>query len=593
MKGSVRNMDNVQNEMKAAAKEKGGTAIEKIGFFHSMRFKLLLFVVIALAAMTVVSFMSLVPGFRKILLSNTENYLTDSAVLTGNGIDREMELSTWDEVMDTDALAKVVGNVSVKGLDSSYCYLVSADGTMLYHPTADKIGQPVENEAVKSLLAGLEKGQHPDPAVLKYVFRGTMKYAAYYIGENSDFIVIVSADEAEVLEDVNSFAVQDIIYSIIALLIFSILVFVMVTWFINPIVRLSNRVHSLADMDFRADQKLALLGRRRDETGSMARALTHMRQEMVEVVNGITSHSKELFDASANMSETAAHTTASVNDVEKAISEIAQGATSQAQETQTATENVILMGNMIEDTNKEIEELRNSARGMRSSAEKALDILKQLNEVNNQTKAAIGTIYEQTNTTNASALKIKEATDIITDIAEETNLLSLNASIEAARAGEQGRGFAVVASQIQKLAEQSNESARQIGDIINQLMTDSEKSVDTMKDVQQVIGRQDEYVANTEESFREVNDGIQKSIDGIRTITEKTEQLDQARVKVVDVVQNLTAIAEENAAGTEETSASAAEVGNTMTQMAEEAKHLSDIANKMEENVNVFVVDET
>mgnify|MGYP002171273585 CR=1 FL=1 len=85
----------------------------------------------------------------------------------------------------------------------------------------------------------------------------------------------------------------------------------------------------------------------------------------------------------------------------------------------------------------------------------------------------------------------------------------------------------------------------------------------------------------------------QKSIDGIRTIAEKTEQLDQARVKVVDVVQNLTAIAEENAAGTEETSASAAEVGNTMTQMADEAKHLSDIANKMEENVNVFVVDET
>ena len=591
MKGSVRNMDNVQNEMKAAAKEKGGTAIEKIGFFHSMRFKLLLFVVIALAAMTVVSFMSLVPGFRKILLSNTENYLTDSAVLTGNGIDREMELSTWDEVMDTDALAKVVGNVSVKGLDSSYCYLVSADGTMLYHPTADKIGQPVENEAVKSLLAGLEKGQHPDPTVLKYDFRGTMKYAAYYIGENSDFIVIVSADEAEVLEDVNSFAVRDIIYSIIALLIFSILVFVMATWFISPIVRLSNRVHSLADMDFRADEKLALLGKRRDETGSMARALTHMRQEMVEVVNGITAQSKKLFEASNNMSESAAHTTASVNDVEKAISEIAQGATSQAQETQTATENVILMGNMIEETNTEIEELRNSARGMRSSAEKALDILKQLNEVNNQTKAAIGTIYEQTNTTNASALKIKEATDIITDIAEETNLLSLNASIEAARAGEQGRGFAVVASQIQKLAEQSNESARQIALIIDELISDSEKSVETMEEVKEVIEKQDEYVSNTESSFRDVNDGIAKSIDGIRTIAAKTKDLDGARVKVVDVVQNLTAIAEENAASTEETSASAAEVGNTIGNVAQEAKHLNVIANDLEENIKVFVMD--
>ncbi len=558
-----------------------------------MRFKFIQFFVIALAVMTVVIFMALVPGVRRNLITNTENYLTDSAVLTGRGLDRELTSRTWDEVMNTESLGDVAGNVSVKGLDSSYCYLVSADGTMLYHPTADKIGQPVENEAVKSLLAGLEKGQHPDPAVIKYDFRGTMKYAAYYIGENSNFIVIVSADEEEFLAGINSFVKQDIVYSVITLFIFMVIGYIMITWFISPIVRLSKRVYSLADMDFRADEKLELLGKRRDETGSMARALTYMRQEMVEVVNGITAQSKELFEASNDMSESAAHITASVNDVEKAISEIAQGATSQAQETQTATENVILMGNMIEETNTQIEELHSSASGMLSSAEKALDILKQLNEVNNQTKAAIDTVYEQTNTTNASALKIKTATDIITDIAEETNLLSLNASIEAARAGEQGRGFAVVASQIQKLAEQSNESARQIGDIINQLMADSEKSVDTMKDVKAVIDKQDEYVANTEESFHEVNDGIQKSIEGIRTIADKTEQLDQARVKVVDVVQNLTAIAEENAAGTEETSASAVEVGNTMIEMAEEAKHLSDIANKMEENVRVFVVDET
>lgn len=113
------------------------------------------------------------------------------------------------------------------------------------------------------------------------------------------------------------------------------------------------------------------------------------------------------------------------------------------------------MGNMIEETNNEIEDLRNSARAMRSAGENAMKILDELNKINQQTKDAISVIYEQTNTTNTSAMKIKEATDIITDIAEETNLLSLNASIEAARAGEQGRGFAVVASQIQKLAEQS------------------------------------------------------------------------------------------------------------------------------------------
>ena len=331
-------------------------------------------------------------------------------------------------------------------------------------------------------------------------------------------------------------------YMFAALLLFLIAAYFLIAMFVDPIIRISRNVGAMADMDFRDDGVLNLLGKKKDE-------------------------------------------------VDKAISEIAQGATSQAQETQTATENVILMGNMIEETNNEIEDLRNSARAMRSAGENAMKILDELNKINQQTKDAISVIYEQTNTTNTSAMKIKEATDIITDIAEETNLLSLNASIEAARAGEQGRGFAVVASQIQKLAEQSNESARQIALIIDELISDSEKSVETMEEVKEVIGKQDEYVSNTESSFRDVNDGIAKSIDGIRTIAAKTKDLDGARVKVVDVVQNLTAIAEENAASTEETSASAAEVGNTIGNVAQEAKHLNVIANDLEENIKVFVMD--
>lgn len=249
------------------------------------------------------------------------------------------------------------------------------------------------------------------------------------------------------------------------------------------------------------------------------------------------------------------------------------------------------MGNMIEETNEEVETLRENARKMRDAGNKAIEIIADLNSVNQRTKEAIQIIYDQTNTTNISAMKIREATDMISDIAEETNLLSLNASIEAARAGEQGRGFAVVASQIQKLAEQSNESARQIDGIINSLIADSEKSVDTMEDVKEVIEKQNENVMNTEGVFHEVKDGIDKSIDGIRAIAARTKKLDEARIRVVDVVQNLTAIAQENAASTEETSASAAEVGSIISSIAENAKQLNEIANEMEENIKLFVVE--
>ena len=147
------------------------------------------------------------------------------------------------------------------------------------------------------------------------------------------------------------------------------------------------------------------------------------------------------------------------------IVEIADGANSQAEETQKATENIILIGTMVEETVGQVEKLSENAQAMQKAGDEAIETLKQLDSTNGKTKEAIDRIYAQTHTTNESALKIKEATTMIAEIAEETNLLSLNASIEAARAGEQGKGFAVVAAQIQKLAEQSNESARQIEEI--------------------------------------------------------------------------------------------------------------------------------
>ncbi len=380
-------------------------------------------------------------------------------------------------------------------------------------------------------------------------------------------------------------------YMILALLFFMVVVYFVISMFVKPIVQISKIIGAMADMDFRDDGTLDLLGKKKDEIGVMAHALIRMRSEMKMVIEKIQNGSSQLYTAAKGMDQSATFTLETVEQVDKAIAEIAQGATSQAQETQIATENVLLMGHMIEETNEEIEELRNSARTMRSASEKAMEILEELNHINQQTKDAISTIYDQTNTTNTSAMKIKEAADIITDIAEETNLLSLNASIEAARAGEQGRGFAVVASQIQKLAEQSNESARQIALIIDELISDSAKSVETMEKVKKVIQKQDEYVSNTEASFRDVNDGISGSIDGIRTISATTKELDSARVKVVDVVQNLTAIAQENAASTEETTASAAEVGNTIGNIAHEVKSLNLIADDLEKNIKVFVMD--
>lgn len=563
----------------------------RVSFFYSIKAKILLLIVAAVFATTALCLWTVIPLAKEAQSELVKNYMNDIAYITGESIDREIEFIGAETVLTAEELASAVGHVNVEGMDSSYTYVVAADSTMLYHPTAEKIGQPVENDAVKQILGELSKGNRLETDVITYVFKGVTKYASFYIGQNNEYIVVVTADEDETLASVGRIFRNSIYSSIFVLVLCSIIGFFIALRIIKPIGRVTIMLTKLSELDFTENKLQKQVSKRKDETGIMGRAIGILREKLSGVVGDIAENSNQLYSSSRTMTASAKESSLSVEQVEKAISEIAQGASSQAQETQTATENVILMGNMIEETNEEVETLRENARQMRDAGDRAIEILSDLNDINQKTKEAIQTIYEQTNTTNVSAMKIKEATDMISDIAEETNLLSLNASIEAARAGEQGRGFAVVASQIQKLAEQSNESARQIDDIINLLISDSEKSVETMEDVKVVIEKQNENVMNTENAFRNVKEGIDKSIDGIRAIAAKTEQLDEARIRVVDVVQNLTAIAEENAASTEETSASATEVGSIVSNIAGDAEQLNDIARKMEESVKMFVVE--
>ncbi len=564
---------------------------QKVSILSSIKTKIIFLIILTVLATTTLCMSRVISVVKESQTLLIKNYMKDIALTAGEGIDREINLLDTETILTAAELENIVGNLCVQGMKSSYAYVVADDGTMLYHPVPDKIGQPVENDAVKQLLGEIAKGSRLESDVIIYEFKGVMKYASFYIGKNLDFIVVVTADETEALSSVNVVLRNSIFASVITLILCSVIGLLVAFRIVRPIERITEMTSTLSELDFTRKKHQDSIDKRKDETGVMGRSIDILRNKLTSTVKSITVHSSRLYDASSVMNNSAEETALAIEQVEKAIAEIAQGATAQAQETQTATENVILMGNMIEETNEEVESLRATARKMRDAGNKAIGIISELNSVNQRTKEAIQIIYDQTNTTNESAMKIREATDMISDIAEETNLLSLNASIEAARAGEQGRGFAVVASQIQKLAEQSNESARQIDGIINSLISDSEKSVETMEDVKEVIEKQNENVMNTENAFHEVKDGIDKSIDGIRAIAARTQKLDEARVRVVDVVQNLTAIAEENAASTEETSASAAEVGSIVSNIAENAKQLNEIANEMEENIKLFVVE--
>lgn len=563
----------------------------RINFAHSIRSRILIMIVVTVLICALTVLFTIRPLITKNFSAMQSSYMKDVAMAYGRMLGEYVTEGGLD-VVSTPEVQDLLKEISINGKESSYAYVVDLDGTMLYHPIAEKIGVSVENAVVKQMLADIRDGKPQETSVYEYDFRGAIKYAGIYPDVEHGFLLIISADKAEITSDIQSILLKTLLSTLIAFVICVVIALFCSAIITKPIKEMAEIADRFSTLDLRDDDRRERIGQRRDEVGLLGRSIGGVREQFHAIVTEIKTQSNNIHTTAASLDEHTKETLNNIEQVERAVYEIAEGASSQAEDTQKATENVIRMGNMVEDTNQEVENLYLYANAMKKSGDDASKTLSDLEEINHKAKESINLIYQQTNTTNESALKIREATELITFIAEQTNLLSLNASIEAARAGEQGRGFAVVASQIQKLAEQSNESARQIGEIITLLISDSGKAVDTMNEVMEIMEVQNKNIQQMGRQFEQLFAAIDKSNRGVGNIADRTKSLDEARVNVVDIVQNLTAIAEENAAGTQETSASVTEVNDIVSQISENANQLRRIAEELEHRMEIFRLDE-
>lgn len=559
--------------------------------------KLLLISLSPLVALSLVIFLVSSSNFRNVINGEVVKGLEAVAVSMAETFS---ETDSGDWHLEGDLLYKGEYNVSEEALDvvdgigrvEGYVATIFYGDTRYLTSVINEDGsRAIGTQAGENVIdAVLNKGQDYESNDVEILGE---KYYAYYLplyneGESSPVgMLFVGASQSSVQKEINTTTFMVMGIAIAGVLVCAILMWFVISAIVVAVGKGVGFLEHIADGDLtiRLDKKYI---NRPDEIGNLCRALAALRDHLIGVIKGIQTQTDELAGTSDTMKARMGETRDNVSQVERAVEEIATGAGSQAEETQNATENVLFMGNMVEETAEEVERLLKQAEKMISAGQNAAETLRSLERINEKTKESIDVISEQTNTTNQSAVKIREATTLITAIAEETNLLSLNASIEAARAGEQGRGFAVVAAQIQKLAEQSNESAMQIEEIINLLIHDSDKSVETMDEVKKIMTEQSAHVEQTDKIIKQVVAGIRETSDGITKISNMAERLDKARSEVVDTVQNLTAIAEENAASTQETSASAEEVSHAVTAIAEESEKVADISQEINKSMEYF-----
>lgn len=390
-----------------------------------------------------------------------------------------------------------------------------------------------------------------------------------------------------------SFIIQRVIalvgVTIIVLLVIAVISLMLSRKNANALVTVNRLFVSLSngDLTMKVDPNML---KRNDEIGEMAGSVQALISKLNGIVTGLTESADQLYKSGDEMAATASQSSKATEEISSAVEDISKGAVSQAEEIQNASSYIANMGKLIEDIVEKVSNLTQAANVMGNAGDTSMNTMVELSESNDHTTEAVNKIADQIELTNESVGKIGEAAAFITNIADQTSLLALNASIESARAGEAGKGFAVVASEIQKLASQSDEAAGEIKQIIENLKQESEKTVEEMNSTKLLINEQVVKLNATRDSFVDVSDGINVSRQETAAIEVNVGSCDDARQQVNDVIANLSAISEQNAASAEETTASMQELTATISMLSTTANDLMKISEKLNSEMKFFKI---
>lgn len=489
-----------------------------------------------------------------------------------------------------DRLQEVVAEVKL--YDSGYAQLVTSEGMIVGHKDPDMIGVNIferfnDDELKEAIVNGkseLLERKASDTQPRRYLIVEPLETDG--IGTGWSMMTIVP--RGEMFKELMESIWIAISASTIGMLILVLAILLITNSITKPIVELSRIIGRIADFDLRIDKNSPAVTylERKDEIGLITKSLATMQVNLTELVANIANNSQHLAKSSQELTATTAQSAIASEEVARAIEEIAEAASSQARDTARAASDIDILGQGIERSQSDSNDLNIAAEEVIVLKDHGLEIIKELVSKTHMTTLSIAEIRRIIINTNQGAGRIKGASEMIKNIADQTNLLALNAAIEAARAGEAGSGFAVVADEIRKLAEQSTSFTEEITSIIDELADETGVAVNTIAEVEEVVVSQNETVDMTNNQFQGIADAIERVKFSIESIRNSGTEMEGNKENIVEVIENLSAISEENAAGTEEASASVEEQTASIEEISSASEALSNLAEEMQKNIS-------
>lgn len=327
---------------------------------------------------------------------------------------------------------------------------------------------------------------------------------------------------------------------------------------------------------------------RKDEAGALSCNTQTLIDNLSAMIGKISNNTMTLNASSEEMNAAAGQAGNAVGNINDDLHNMLTGAVEQTGNAQNIKNSIHNMNIHLEKTLGEVDHLSDETKAMLDARNDVDKSLNQLDASNQDVMTEVENIQKQTQQNNESVEKIIAAVSYISDIADQTNLLSLNASIEAARAGETGKGFAVVAEEIGKLANQSNEASTEISELVNRLSYNSSQTMDIMDSVQDAMNDQTKKLVETANIFKQLQEHVSNVADGVDVIRDATVQLGKETDEIGKDIKNLSDIAQRNEDTVKGTISFSDEVLGTVNSVTEMSTEVSSSANDMAGVVSHF-----